>query len=292
MIFLENIKPLYHERYWINKLDKIPETELAFYAFLDSEIYPGYTNKREEAGHFFAVDIFLNGKEESITSAGKKISTPGTFILASRDDRYCHMRVLGKETLKRKVILLYKNDFARKFISLFFPEGHINVHFEEFSHLRELFDRIKNEFVREGELDVPVVSGIFTELLQYVNSRQEKNQFPILVNKSLAFIENNLFDPGLCREDIASNLSISLSYLDKLFRKNLQKSVNEYITGKRLQQVTRLLSLPHLRTKEIAASSGFSSSIYMDRLFRKKYGMTPTQYRKKLPEKREVFQEK
>ena len=282
MVYLENIKTLYHERYWINKLETIPEDSLAFYAFLDSEIFPGFTYNREEAGQFYGIDLFLSGTQETTTHSGKTIRSAGSFSLSPRDERYSRLRVIGEETLKRKVIMLYKNDFARKFIALFFPEGRVNMVFKDLTHLEKIYARMKEEFMKEGDLDVPVVSGIRTELLQYLKSRQEKETRPLLISRILSYIENNLFEQSLCREEIAKKLSISLSYLDKLFRKEISMSVNGYIREKRLQQVARLLSLPHLRTKEIAASSGFGSTIYMDRLFRKKYGMTPSQYRKRL----------
>lgn len=94
-------------------------------------------------------------------------------------------------------------------------------------------------------------------------------------------MENNLNTPRLNREFLCLECGTSPSTLDRLFRKHVFQSVNEYIVEKRLNHACDLLSVTTLRVSEIASASGFSSINHMNWLFKKKFGMTPTKYREK-----------
>ena len=286
MTYLETLKPFFKERYFLNNAPRCINDgrRLAFYAFYESEYYPKFQYERAEYGRFFNIFYILSGTYEKTTKAGKKeLFTAGTFVVDNMNDPFSRIRNGGDTACRRKCILLLKNDFSRKFVSLFFPEGKIKMPVREEEKLLVLMDKIKSRFSPAlPELDVSGTTGDLAELFDFVNSQQTKRDSGSLLPRLLAYMESRLFDPTLQREDISSHGGISPSTLDRLFRKEMGKSVNGYLTEKRLEHVAQLLALPLLRSKEIAATSGFASTIYMDRLFREKYGMTPTQYRKRL----------
>lgn len=284
MVFLEICKPFCKERYFLNNREKeAPDgNRLSFYACYESEYDPRFRYKREGTGRFYNIFYVFSGVYELVTKEGKVFSFPeGSFVIDNMEDSFCHIGNGGNTLCSRKCLLLHKTEFARRFISLFFPEGKILLPIREKEKILEYFEKIRKYFTPDAdELDISAVTGLLAELFDFLNSRREKKAPGGLLSRILAYMESRLFDPGLQREEISSHVGVSPSTLDRFFRKHMGKSVNHYIAEKRLEQAARLLELPLLRSKEIAASSGFSSVIYMDRLFRKKYGVTPTQYRK------------
>ncbi len=88
------------------------------------------------------------------------------------------------------------------------------------------------------------------------------------------------------REDItvghiAEALHISNSTVSHSFRKRLGVSFSEYIHSLRLGDAAHLLKNSHYSITEIAELAGFSTIRTFNRAFRVKYGMSPSEYRKK-----------
>jgi AraC-like DNA-binding protein len=84
---------------------------------------------------------------------------------------------------------------------------------------------------------------------------------------------------ALCRE-----FSLSKNALYRLFREEFQATVNEFILQKRLNLACELLrSESTLSVTEISARCGFSDYNYFIRLFKNQRGITPLQFRKRMP---------
>lgn len=84
---------------------------------------------------------------------------------------------------------------------------------------------------------------------------------------------------ALCRE-----FSLSKNALYRLFREEFQATVNEFILQKRLDLACELLrSESTLSVTEISARCGFSDYNYFIRLFKNQRGITPLQFRKRMP---------
>ena len=84
----------------------------------------------------------------------------------------------------------------------------------------------------------------------------------------------------MSREELAQQVYMSPDYLTKLFKKETGMSLSEYIMHKRIQLAQQLLASTELSVVEIAQKAGFSYSSYFVRIFKKKVGITPQQYRK------------
>ena len=80
--------------------------------------------------------------------------------------------------------------------------------------------------------------------------------------------------------DIASAAGFSPNYLSKRFREAAGIGVHEYLMFVRLQHAALDLVSTGDSITEIALRSGFSDSNYFKDAFKKKYGVTPSAYRK------------
>lgn len=81
-------------------------------------------------------------------------------------------------------------------------------------------------------------------------------------------------------EDVAEEIHRSSSYLMRRFKAELGMSVGDYITKCKLSEACDLLTYGDRSLAEISAYLGYSSQSYFQNVFKKQFGMTPTQYRK------------
>ncbi|MGY8685157.1 helix-turn-helix domain-containing protein [Bradyrhizobium sp. UFLA05-153] len=98
-----------------------------------------------------------------------------------------------------------------------------------------------------------------------------------------AWIEEHLIDPDLSLERIAKNNGVSLRHLHYLFRLT-EASVSEWILDRRLQRCYDMLTRPELRSlsvTEVAYRCGFRSSSHFSTAFRRRFGHSPSELRKR-----------
>lgn len=98
-----------------------------------------------------------------------------------------------------------------------------------------------------------------------------------------SWIEEHLPDPDLSLEKIAKSNGVSLRHLHYLFRLT-DVSVSEWILDRRLQRCYDVLTRPELRSlsvTEVAYRFGFRSSSHFSTAFRRKFGHSPSELRKR-----------
>ena len=83
------------------------------------------------------------------------------------------------------------------------------------------------------------------------------------------------------QEDMADELYISPNYLCELFKRHTNKNLTDYISAYRIDRAKELLLDIRYRVNDVAYMVGFSDSQYFSNLFKKRVGMTPTEYRNK-----------
>ncbi len=81
-------------------------------------------------------------------------------------------------------------------------------------------------------------------------------------------------------EDIAAAAGYSPNYLSRKFRKAVGLGIHEYLTFVRLRAAALELVTTGDSVTDIAFRCGFSDSNYFKDAFKKKYGLTPREYRK------------
>lgn len=85
---------------------------------------------------------------------------------------------------------------------------------------------------------------------------------------------------GLRVEDIAESLALSRRTLERRFQKLLGRSPYGEILRIRLQRVKYLLAETDWPLRRIAGETAFESETYLAVVFKKKFGMTPGEYRR------------
>ena len=93
------------------------------------------------------------------------------------------------------------------------------------------------------------------------------------------YIYSNLSDPDLNRSSIAEYLHMNPDYLSYVFHQKFDQTLNAYITSMRIDKAKELLERTNWGLDIIAEKTGFSSSSYFHKQFKKITGITPQQYR-------------
>lgn len=87
-------------------------------------------------------------------------------------------------------------------------------------------------------------------------------------------------DPSLGRKELAEFLGISQEALGKLIKEERMVSVKNYINAFRLDEARRVLGSDSSESiSDLAARLGFGTARTLQRAFKERYAMSPTQYR-------------
>jgi AraC-like DNA-binding protein len=95
------------------------------------------------------------------------------------------------------------------------------------------------------------------------------------------YIAAHLGDPDLCVDAVARTLGVTPRHLNRAFAAE-QTTVARYIVARRLDRARADLAAPALagyRISDIAFRWGFSSQAHFSRLFRARFGCSPTELR-------------
>ncbi len=102
-----------------------------------------------------------------------------------------------------------------------------------------------------------------------------------LLGEIALYIQENIYSP-INVEDICQRFSLSRSSIQTLFTKNLNTSPKQYISDLKFAKAKQMIKESTYSISEIARICGFSSIHYFSRVFKEKYGVTPTSYAKSI----------
>lgn len=118
------------------------------------------------------------------------------------------------------------------------------------------------------------------EILVYNNISIEQPVHSECILNAISYISTHL-SAGLTSNEIAENVSVSISKLTKQFRKELSMSIQEYLYNIIFSEASRLVLNTNLSFAEISDCLGFSDQFYFSRKFKEKYGVSPRNYKKR-----------
>ncbi|WP_318619410.1 AraC family transcriptional regulator [Priestia megaterium] len=94
----------------------------------------------------------------------------------------------------------------------------------------------------------------------------------------LNYIFNHIYQ-NLSLEQLADKSELHPNYLSKLFKKEVGKSISQYIREQRIEEAKKLLQLSRYTISEISTLLNFHDQSYFTTTFKKIVGVTPKQYR-------------
>lgn len=101
------------------------------------------------------------------------------------------------------------------------------------------------------------------------------------VKKVMDIVKDKYQDEDVSLKTIANHLAVNSAYLGQLFKTFTGKYFHDYLSGYRLMQVENLLLESKLKISDIAIATGFTSQSYLNKIFKKKYNLSPIEFRQK-----------
>ena len=95
----------------------------------------------------------------------------------------------------------------------------------------------------------------------------------------MQYISLHLNEP-ITIDDVAAAIKKSRTYTTSKFKAETGYTVSEYISLKKMQEAKTLLKYTEKSIAEISEYLCFSSQPYFSNVFKKRYGITPLEYRK------------
>ncbi len=134
----------------------------------------------------------------------------------------------------------------------------------------------------ESELEDTIRFSLFFRLLALLVEGADKpgspsQGLPEDLTRMLAYIQAHLADP-IQVADMAADLYISESTINRRFREHLGLSALEFIRKRKLHLAADLLAHGE-SVLNAGLRAGYGDNSYFIRLFRQQYGMTPLQYK-------------
>lgn len=102
-----------------------------------------------------------------------------------------------------------------------------------------------------------------------------------LMNRIMKSINEHISDPDFNVESLAEDVGISRAQLHRKMKEITGISTGEFIRNLRLEQAARLIREQKINVTQVAYAVGFNNQTHFSTVFRKRYGMSPTEYAKK-----------
>ncbi len=165
---------------------------------------------------------------------------------------------------------------------------------KEESQIESIVENIKIEYQNTpDEFSKDIIISHLSTLLKYANRFYER-QFLNRKELSNDLLEqfnqqlNTYFESGLLQEkgipsieQIAGKMSVSQRYLSDTLKKETGKTTTEHLQLYLIDEAKNILLKPNKSISEVAYELGFEYPQYFSRLFKKKEGLSPSEYREK-----------
>ncbi len=91
---------------------------------------------------------------------------------------------------------------------------------------------------------------------------------------------NSHYYTEISLEDLAESVLLSPQYFSKIFKEKTGVNFVKYLTKVRMKEANRLLEETEINVSEICYKVGYNEPDYFFRVYKKYFGVTPTEYRK------------
>ena len=198
-------------------------------------------------------------------------------------------------SLETKIInaIIYRNQTdLEKNILDFCNELSQNEYNASIENLDKLINKLQKEFAEIITFDSPQINKYYSfaeyikELKKFIfeiSSRlneKTNNPYEEKLNSIYLYVKENFNDSALNLEFFADKYNIGTRGLAKLFKQKYMVSFSDYLTSVRLEKAIQYLLTSKLTVNEISLLIGIDNPTYFYSLFKKKYKMTPMQFRK------------
>lgn len=124
-----------------------------------------------------------------------------------------------------------------------------------------------------------IAPSVYREKKVLVCVAQKVDDKEMLVSQALEYLKENYQDPELSAKTVSEKLNISRVYFSSIFRKVTGRTYVDCLKEIRMKAAAELLEQTQEKTWVIGQSVGFEDGNYFSIVFKKYYGISPSEYR-------------
>lgn len=137
------------------------------------------------------------------------------------------------------------------------------------------FDKInRRTYLDNKEKNAHILACIISVL----EDRAQARHYNLLTIKIIKYLHSNL-DKKITLDDIGALTFFSPIYCDSVFKRDIGKSIIDYLIDERIEYAKKLLLDDSYSLSQIAAAVGFNDYNYFSRVFKARSGISPSSYR-------------
>lgn len=148
-----------------------------------------------------------------------------------------------------------------------------------FSYSDHFINKIESSDTLQKIWDLQM--SLFSFYREEVKKINEKSYFSPTTNLLLFYIEDHI-DTNHSLQDISEILSIDYKYASSAFKKDTGSGFNKYLTKQKMEAAKKDLETTENPIQAIAERLGYNSAYYFTRTFKSTFGISPSEYRKRM----------
>ena len=218
-----------------------------------------------------------NGKIETLNEGDAGIICPGVYHIFKREKTCIHRDLLFSEELMKEVCTfldenLYTDITNKRFIRFKLQPGEILSYEKQVATFLSYYD-VRLRRIHEKLFAASVLNNLlFGEKAKELPANDFKSRCIFVINTS--------FTRPDAMQTILNELSFNQAYLCKRFKSVFKMTLTDYINDLRIKHAAYLLQTTDYTQQKICESIGFDSVSYFNKLFKKKYGVTPASFKR------------
>ena len=241
---------------------------------------------------YWEFTILTEGTLHNIRNGKKETYRENTLFFSTTQDTHCLKK--GAEGKIRYINIAVKESYLTKLLNVLSPtfkqallDGERAYHFpvDSIYKIEELLYKVNLLTSKQLRLKNDLLNAATLLILQHLFS-SKINLFDDTFNgdfvwmQKLSDIMQNPEFPTYTVTDLCTKLGYSRMQLNRLFKQHLGKKPHEYLTDYKLRHAKSLLKNTDMKILDIAMTSGYSTLSQFQLNFKRKFGITPGQYRK------------
>ena len=151
-----------------------------------------------------------------------------------------------------------------------------NITRSEIVLLITAYDKIEKQVYADNREKAENLCGCILSILEDI---AETSQYSSVTRKIIQYIHSDI-SRKITLEDIGKHTFFSPVYCDTVFKKEMGRSIIDYVLDRRIDEAKRLLIEGSTSLATISEYVGFNDYNYFSRVFKKRSGYSPTAYRR------------
>lgn len=172
----------------------------------------------------------------------------------------------------------FEGDFLKKPVPAYYS-------LENFYGADYITDRFSDMWNFGNSAEKYQCMSLFYSLLSHLSAMEnasysQKNKFKI-IEPAVAYLKEHIYDSTLKTDKLHRLCGVSDTYFRQIFASRFGTTPQNYISSKRISHAKSIISSGDFNTvSEVALSVGFNDPLYFSKVFKKNYGISPSDMNK------------